>query len=50
MRKFLVPLLTITLLLGVSVLAGAQGLPTRAHVRGHSLVAWQRLFVDRLTT
>ena len=49
MRKFLVPLLTITLLLGVSVPAGAQGLPTRAHVRGH-LVARQRLFVDWLTT
>jgi hypothetical protein len=50
MRKFLVPLFTFTLLLGISVPAGAQAVPTRAHVRGHSLIEWQQLFIEWLTT
>ena len=50
MRKFLLPLFAITMILGLSVPAGAQALPTRAHVRGHSSVEWQRSFIEWLTT
>jgi hypothetical protein len=50
MRKLIVPALSILLLLGVSMPAGAEAVPRQAHARGHSVVEWQRLFIDWLTT
>jgi hypothetical protein len=50
MRRIVVALLAAVLALCLAAPAQAGKLPTQAHVRGHSIVEWQRLFLDWLTT
>jgi hypothetical protein len=50
LRKFLLFGFVVAALLVTALPAAAQGLPPAAHVHGHSLLEWQQMYVDWLTT
>jgi hypothetical protein len=49
-RKFLLLGVVAAALVGTSLPAHAQGMPSGARVRGHSLLEWEQLYVEWLTT